>query len=63
MQTMDAALVDLVRRNKITREFAMKRSSTPEELIRLLGQTGMPGAPGGNGMPAMANGGGMGATR
>jgi twitching motility protein PilT len=61
MQTMDAALVDLVRRGKITREFAQKRSSTPEELVRLLGQTGLPGAPGGNGMPAMANGGGMGA--
>ncbi|MFL5885369.1 MAG: type IV pilus twitching motility protein PilT [Thermoleophilaceae bacterium] len=61
MQTMDAALVDLVRRGKITREFAQKRSSTPEELVRLLGQTGLPGAAGGNGMPAMANGGGMGA--
>src|SRR3954464_11884822 len=61
MQTMDAALVDLVRRGKITREFAQKRSSTPEELVRLLGQTGLPGGAGGNGMPAMANGGGMGA--
>jgi twitching motility protein PilT len=60
MQTMDAALVDLVRRNKITRELAQKRSSAPEELSRLLGQTGMPGAPMGNGAPAMANGGGMG---
>jgi twitching motility protein PilT len=37
MQTMDAALVDLVRRGKITRELAEKRSSTPEELRRLLG--------------------------
>jgi twitching motility protein PilT len=60
MQTMDAAMVDLVRRNKITRELAMKRSSTPEELTRLLGTTGMPGAPTGNGAPAIANGGGMG---
>src|ERR687890_389504 len=36
MQTMDAALVDLVRRNKITRELAEARSSTPEELRRLM---------------------------
>jgi len=38
MQTMDAALVDLVRRGLITRELAERRSSTPEELRRLLGQ-------------------------
>src|SRR4051794_24816172 len=57
MQTMDASMVDLVRRNKITRELAQKRSSTPEELVRLLGQTGMGGASMGNGAPAMANGG------
>lgn len=38
MQTMDAALVDLVRRGMITRELAERRSSTPEELKRLLGQ-------------------------
>jgi twitching motility protein PilT len=38
MQTMDAALVDLVRRGFITRETAEHRSSTPEELRRLLGQ-------------------------
>ena len=37
MQTMDAALADLVRRNKITRELAEQRSSTPEELRRLMG--------------------------
>ncbi|HEY1596252.1 MAG TPA: type IV pilus twitching motility protein PilT [Thermoleophilaceae bacterium] len=37
MQTMDAALVDLVRRNKITRELAEARSSSPEELRRLMG--------------------------
>jgi len=37
MQTMDASLVDLVRRNKITREFAESRSSAPEELRRLMG--------------------------
>jgi twitching motility protein PilT len=37
MQTMDAALSDLVRRNKITRELAEARSSSPEELRRLMG--------------------------
>src|SRR5437762_8423759 len=37
MQTMDAALVDLVRRQKITRELAEARSSSPEELRRLMG--------------------------
>jgi twitching motility protein PilT len=37
MQTMDAALADLVRRNKITRELAEARSSSPEELRRLMG--------------------------
>jgi twitching motility protein PilT len=59
MQTMDANLADLVRGGKITRELALKRSSTPDELTRLLGQAGIPG---GNGMPAMANG-GMGQMR
>lgn len=37
MQTMDAALVDLVRRGHISREEAEKRSSNPEELRRLMG--------------------------
>jgi twitching motility protein PilT len=37
MQTMDAALADLVRRGQITRELAEARSSTPEELRRLMG--------------------------
>ncbi|HEY2602158.1 MAG TPA: type IV pilus twitching motility protein PilT [Thermoleophilaceae bacterium] len=37
MQTMDAALVDLVRRQKISRELAEARSSSPEELRRLMG--------------------------
>ena len=37
MQTMDAALADLVRRNKITRELAESRASAPEELRRLMG--------------------------
>ncbi|HEY1275896.1 MAG TPA: type IV pilus twitching motility protein PilT [Thermoleophilaceae bacterium] len=37
MQTMDAALSQLVREHKITRELAEARSSTPEELRRLMG--------------------------
>ena len=37
MQTMDSALADLVRRNVITRELAEARSSSPDELKRLLG--------------------------
>jgi twitching motility protein PilT len=37
MQTMDAALAQLVREHKITRELAESRSSTPEELRRLMG--------------------------
>jgi twitching motility protein PilT len=37
MQTMDAALASLVRQNKITQKIAESRSSTPEELRRLLG--------------------------
>jgi twitching motility protein PilT len=36
MQTMDASLADLVRGGVITRELAESRSSTPEELKRLL---------------------------
>jgi twitching motility protein PilT len=37
MQTMDAALSELVRKHKITRELAEARSSAPEELRRLMG--------------------------
>jgi twitching motility protein PilT len=37
MHTMDAALAQLVREQKITRELAEARSSTPEELRRLMG--------------------------
>jgi twitching motility protein PilT len=37
MQTMDAALATLVRSGKITQQLAESRSSTPEELRRLLG--------------------------
>src|SRR3954462_5567148 len=41
MQTMDAALAALVRGGTITRELAESRSSTPEELKRLL-ENGVP---------------------
>ena len=37
MQTMDSALAELVRQNKITRRLAEERSSSPEELRRLMG--------------------------
>ena len=37
MQTMDTSLAHLVREQKITRELAEARSSTPEELRRLMG--------------------------
>jgi twitching motility protein PilT len=37
MQTMDTALAQLVRNNKISQKMAEARSSTPEELRRLLG--------------------------
>jgi twitching motility protein PilT len=40
MQTMDAALADLVRGGVITRQLAESRSSTPEELKRLLENDG-----------------------
>ncbi|HWH10177.1 MAG TPA: type IV pilus twitching motility protein PilT [Solirubrobacteraceae bacterium] len=39
MQTMDAALASLVRAGTITQKLAESRSSTPEELKRLLGAT------------------------
>ena len=37
MQTMDAVLVELVRKSAISREEAERRSSNPEELKRLMG--------------------------
>jgi twitching motility protein PilT len=37
MITMDATLADMVRRGTISRELAERRSSTPEELRRLMG--------------------------
>jgi twitching motility protein PilT len=36
MQTMDASLAELTRQNKITRKLAEQRSSSPEELRRLM---------------------------
>ncbi|MBE0429466.1 MAG: type IV pilus twitching motility protein PilT [Thermoleophilia bacterium] len=36
MQTMDASLAELVRRGKVTRDLALRRSSNPEELERLI---------------------------
>jgi twitching motility protein PilT len=41
MQTMDASLVELVRSGKITQQMAERRSSTPGELKRLMGGTGL----------------------
>ncbi|MGK2879132.1 MAG: type IV pilus twitching motility protein PilT [Solirubrobacterales bacterium] len=43
MQTMDSALADLVRRGVITQSLAETRSSTPNELRRLLGGVGSDG--------------------
>jgi twitching motility protein PilT len=37
MQTMDSALVELVRAGKITRQLAEQRSTSPDELRRLIG--------------------------
>ena len=44
MQTMDAALAGLVRAGKISQRLAESRSSTPEELRRLLGFGGVQAA-------------------
>jgi twitching motility protein PilT len=44
MQSMDAALATLVRNGKITQRLAESRSSTPEELRRLMGFGGMAAA-------------------
>jgi twitching motility protein PilT len=41
MQTMDAALVSLVRTGKVSQKLAEERSSAPEELRRLLGAGAM----------------------
>ena len=44
MQTMDASLATLVRQAKITQKLAEARSTTPEELRRLLGATSLAAA-------------------
>jgi twitching motility protein PilT len=57
MQTMDAALVDLVRKGKITQQMAERRSSTPDELKRLMGHAGVISGGGmASGMPTPGNG-------
>jgi len=60
MQTMDAALVELIRRGQISREEGEKRSSNPEEMRRLAA-----GGPGGGpiGGSAAAYSGGYAAIR
>ena len=60
MQTMDAALVELIRSGKISREEGEKRSNNPEEMRRLAG-----GGPGGGpiGGAAAANSGGYATIR
>ncbi len=40
MQTMDSSLAELVRAGKITRQLAEQRSTTPDELRRLIGAGG-----------------------
>ena len=49
MQTMDAALADLVRAGRISRDVAQRRASVPSELARLLGGGAVLQAAGGNG--------------
>jgi len=41
MQTMDASLAMLVRQGKVTQKMAESRSSTPEELRRLMGASSL----------------------
>ena len=43
LQTMDASLAALVRRGAISQKLAETRSSTPEELNRLLGGQSLQG--------------------
>lgn len=57
MQTMDAALVDLLRRGVVSREEAEKRSNDPEEMNRLMG-----GASGGAASPGNGSGAGGGSA-
>jgi Tfp pilus assembly pilus retraction ATPase PilT len=41
MQSMDSSLATLVRSGQITNELASSRSSTPDELKRLLGEVSL----------------------
>jgi hypothetical protein len=52
MQSMNAALADLVRAGLIRRDVALERSSTPAELQRLMESESL--AVMGNGRPARA---------
>ncbi|HXD67043.1 MAG TPA: ATPase, T2SS/T4P/T4SS family, partial [Solirubrobacteraceae bacterium] len=49
MQTMDAALADLVRAGRISRDVAQRRASVPSELARLMGGGAVLQAAGANG--------------
>jgi twitching motility protein PilT len=53
MQTMDAALVGLVREGRITRELALERAGNADELRRLLGGSPLAGAGGGPSLAAV----------
>ncbi len=57
MQTMDAALVELLRRGAISREDAERRATNPEELRRLMGGGRHGGGFSGEGMAAARSGG------
>jgi twitching motility protein PilT len=59
MQTMNQSLVDLVKKRLITRDEATNRSTLPDELLQLLQNEGVGGAPG---APVGAGAGGGGAS-
>ncbi len=63
MQTMDAALVELVRKYAISREEAEKRSSNVDELKRLMGPGGAAPGRDGGGMAARSGSPGYAAIR
>ncbi len=63
MQTLDAALVELVRQGSISREEAEKRSSNPEELQRPIGGAGGAAQPVGAGAAGASRPGGYAARR
>jgi twitching motility protein PilT len=63
MQTMDASLVELVRKGAISREEAEKRSSNPEELRRLMGGGRPSGVYSGDGVTGAMSGSGYAASQ